>query len=88
MVLPLEEIQVNEQLRIMEEPVEILDREIKQLRRSKILIVKVRWNSKHGPEFTWEREDFMKSKYPQLFAKESTGINKRLNLFWGEKHDY
>ncbi|KAJ9566950.1 hypothetical protein OSB04_002916 [Centaurea solstitialis] len=72
LVLPLEEVQVNEQLHIIEEPVEILDREIKQLRRSKIPIVKVRWNSKHGPEFTWEREDFMKSKYPRFnYAKNS-----------------
>ncbi|KAJ9552775.1 hypothetical protein OSB04_016820 [Centaurea solstitialis] len=60
-VLPLEEIQIDEQLRASEEPIEILDREIKQLRRSRILIVKVRWNSRHGPEFTWEREAFMKS---------------------------
>ena len=45
----------------MEEPVEILDREIKKLKRSKIPIVKVRWNSKRGPEFTSEREDHMKT---------------------------
>ncbi|KAJ9553017.1 hypothetical protein OSB04_017062 [Centaurea solstitialis] len=55
-VLPLEEVQINEQLRITEEPIEIFDREIKQLRRSKIPIVKVRWNSKHGPEFTWSEK--------------------------------
>ncbi|GKF70864.1 hypothetical protein Tco_0203921, partial [Tanacetum coccineum] len=44
----------------MEEPVEILEREFKKLKRSRIAIVKVRWNSKRGPEFTWEREDQMK----------------------------
>ncbi|GJX03602.1 putative reverse transcriptase domain-containing protein [Tanacetum coccineum] len=44
------------------------DREVKSLKRSKIALVKVRWNSKRGPEFTWEREDYMKSKYPQLFV--------------------
>ncbi|KAJ9548153.1 hypothetical protein OSB04_020696 [Centaurea solstitialis] len=68
-VLPLEEIQIDEQLRAAEEPIEILDREIKQLRRSRLPIVKVRWNSRHGPEFTWEREAFMKDKYPHLFTK-------------------
>ncbi|KAJ9541688.1 hypothetical protein OSB04_028194 [Centaurea solstitialis] len=52
MVLPLEEVQINDQLHITEELIEILNREIKQLRRSKIPIVKVRWNSKHGPKFT------------------------------------
>ncbi|GKE00084.1 hypothetical protein Tco_1388067, partial [Tanacetum coccineum] len=44
------------------------DREVKSLKRSRIFLVKVRWNSKRGPEFTWEREDHMKSKYPQLFV--------------------
>ncbi|KAJ9544849.1 hypothetical protein OSB04_024556 [Centaurea solstitialis] len=72
-VLPLEEIQIDEQLRTTEQPIEILDREIKQLRRSKIPIVKVRWNSRHGPEFTWEREAFMKNKYPHLFTKDPGG---------------
>jgi hypothetical protein len=76
LVLPLEEVRVNEQLHVTEEPVEVLDREIKRLRRSKIPIVKVRWNSKHGPEYTWEREDFMKNKYPHLFAKELSRSNK------------
>nr|GFA43759.1 hypothetical protein [Tanacetum cinerariifolium] len=52
----------------VEEPVEIMDRKVKSLKCSKILIVKVRWNSKHGPEFTWEREDHMKAMYPRSFA--------------------
>ncbi|KAJ9567836.1 hypothetical protein OSB04_003802 [Centaurea solstitialis] len=76
-VLSLEEIQVDEQLRTTEEPIEILDRETKQLRCSKIPIVKVRWISRHGPEFTWEREAFMKSKYPHLFTKDSLGSDKK-----------
>ncbi|KAJ9565898.1 hypothetical protein OSB04_001864 [Centaurea solstitialis] len=75
-VLLLEEIQIDEQLRASEEPNDILDREIKQLRRSRIPIVKVRWNSRHGPEFTWEREAFMKSKYPHLFIKNPGNSSK------------
>ncbi|GKF13621.1 putative reverse transcriptase domain-containing protein [Tanacetum coccineum] len=66
--VPLDEIKVDKTLRFIEEPVEIMDREIKSLKRSKISLVKVRWNSKHGPEFIWERKDYMKSKYPQLFV--------------------
>ncbi|GJV77187.1 putative reverse transcriptase domain-containing protein, partial [Tanacetum coccineum] len=66
--VPLDEIKVDKTLCFVEEPVEILDREVKSLKRSKIALVKVRWNSKRGPEFTWEREDYMKSKYPQLFV--------------------
>ncbi|GJW02454.1 hypothetical protein Tco_1561310 [Tanacetum coccineum] len=65
--VPLNEIEIDKTLRFVEEPVEIIDREVKSLKRSRIPLVKVRWNSKHGPEFTWEREDYMKSKYPQLF---------------------
>ncbi|GJW14441.1 putative reverse transcriptase domain-containing protein [Tanacetum coccineum] len=62
--VPLNEIKVDKTLRFVEEPVEIMDHEIKSLKRSKISHVKVRWNSKRGPEFTWESEDYMKSKYP------------------------
>ena len=68
--VPLEEIQVDEQLRFIEEPVEIMDQEVKIMRHSKIPIVKVRWNSRRGPEFTWERKDQMKRKYPHLFEND------------------
>nr|GEZ09002.1 putative reverse transcriptase domain-containing protein [Tanacetum cinerariifolium] len=54
---------------LVKEPVEIVDREIKRLKRSQIPFVKVQWNSKRGPEFTWEREDQFRKKYPHLFAK-------------------
>ncbi|GJZ54392.1 putative reverse transcriptase domain-containing protein [Tanacetum coccineum] len=50
--VPLNEIKVDKTLRFVEEPVKIMDREIKKLKRRKIALVKVRWNSKHGPEFT------------------------------------
>ncbi|GJS60167.1 putative reverse transcriptase domain-containing protein [Tanacetum coccineum] len=62
--VPLDEIKIDKTLRFGEEPVKIMDREVKSLKRGKISLVKVRWNSKRGPEFTWEREDHMKSKYP------------------------
>ncbi|GJU87743.1 putative ribonuclease H-like domain-containing protein [Tanacetum coccineum] len=65
----VEGLQVDDKLHFVEEPVEIMDREVKQLRRSRVLIVKVRWNSRRGPEFTWEREDQFKKKYPHLFTK-------------------
>nr|GFA44418.1 reverse transcriptase domain-containing protein [Tanacetum cinerariifolium] len=51
-----------------EELVEIMDREIKQLKQIRIPIVKVRWNSKRGPKFIWEREDEIRAKYPHLFS--------------------
>ncbi|GJY38703.1 putative reverse transcriptase domain-containing protein [Tanacetum coccineum] len=69
LVIPLEEIQLDDKLNFIEEPVEIMDREVKQLKQSRIPIVKVRWNAHRGPEFTWEREDQFKNKYPHLFSK-------------------
>ncbi|GJT10117.1 putative reverse transcriptase domain-containing protein [Tanacetum coccineum] len=69
LVVPLGGLQVDENLHFVEEPVEIMDREVKQLRRSRVPIVKVRWNSRRGPEFTWEREDQFRKKYPHLFTK-------------------
>ncbi|GKD33490.1 putative reverse transcriptase domain-containing protein [Tanacetum coccineum] len=53
LVIPLEELCIDDKLHF----VEVMDRKIKQLKRSRIPIIKVRWNSKRGPEFTWERED-------------------------------
>ncbi|KAD4585142.1 hypothetical protein E3N88_22743 [Mikania micrantha] len=69
LIVSLEEIQIDEKLQFNEEPVEVMDREVKVLKRSRIPIVKVRWNSQRGPEYTWEREDRMKVKYPYLFSK-------------------
>nr|GEV36058.1 hypothetical protein [Tanacetum cinerariifolium] len=69
LVIPLDEPCIDDKLHFVEEPLEIMDREIKQLKRSRIPIIKVRWNSKRGPEFTWERDDQFKQKYPHLFTK-------------------
>ncbi|GJQ94352.1 putative reverse transcriptase domain-containing protein [Tanacetum coccineum] len=59
----------DDKLQFVEEPIEIMDREVKRLKRSRIPLVKVRWNSRRGPEFTWEREDQFRKKYPHLFTK-------------------
>nr|GEY74368.1 putative reverse transcriptase domain-containing protein [Tanacetum cinerariifolium] len=66
--VPLDEIKVDKALCFVKELVEIMNLEIKKLKRRKIGLVKVRWNSKRGPEFTWEYEDKMRIKYPQLFV--------------------
>ncbi|GKD67620.1 putative reverse transcriptase domain-containing protein [Tanacetum coccineum] len=70
--VPLDEIRVDAKLNFVEEPLEILEREFKKLKRSRISIVKVWWNSKRDLEFTWEREDQMKLKYPHLFSNVSS----------------
>ncbi|GJS52060.1 putative reverse transcriptase domain-containing protein [Tanacetum coccineum] len=65
----LDGLHLDDKLHFVEEPLEIVGREVKRLKRSRIPLVKVRWNSKRGPEFTWEREDQFKKKYPHLFTK-------------------
>ncbi|GJX88429.1 putative reverse transcriptase domain-containing protein [Tanacetum coccineum] len=62
LVIPMKELRLDDKLNFVEEPVEIMDREVKQLKQSRIPIIKVRWNSKRGPEFTWEREDQIRAK--------------------------
>ncbi|GKB72626.1 hypothetical protein Tco_0934038, partial [Tanacetum coccineum] len=58
LIIPMKELQLDDKLNFVEEPVEIMDHEIKHLKR----------NSKRGPEFTWEREDEIHAKYPHLFS--------------------
>nr|GFA75800.1 putative reverse transcriptase domain-containing protein [Tanacetum cinerariifolium] len=65
----LDGLHFDDKLHFVEKPVEIVDREVKWLKQSRIPLVKVRWNSKRGPEFTWEREDQFRKKYPHLFAR-------------------
>ncbi|GJX50596.1 hypothetical protein Tco_0277441 [Tanacetum coccineum] len=83
--MPLDEIQVDAKLNFVEEPVDILEREFKKLKRSRIAIVKVWWNLKRGTKFTWEREDQMKLKYPHLLVIFSQ-LNSGSNFFKGLKN--
>ncbi|GKC75165.1 putative reverse transcriptase domain-containing protein [Tanacetum coccineum] len=72
LAIPLDKIQIDDKLNFIEEPIKIMDREVKRLKQSRIPIMKVRWNSRRGPEFTWEQEDQMKKKYPHIFVKPSS----------------
>nr|GEY52274.1 reverse transcriptase domain-containing protein [Tanacetum cinerariifolium] len=72
LTIPLDEIQTDDKLNFIEEPVEILDQEVKRIKKSRIPILKVHWNSRRGLEFTWEREDQMKKKYHHLFVNPSS----------------
>ncbi|GJT53503.1 hypothetical protein Tco_0988557 [Tanacetum coccineum] len=67
--VPLDEIEINENLGFIEEPIEIVERDVKNLKRRKIPLVKVRWNSRQGAEYTWEHEDQFRMKYPHLFSE-------------------
>ncbi|GJT35976.1 putative reverse transcriptase domain-containing protein [Tanacetum coccineum] len=86
LVILLDEIQIDDKLHFVEEPIKIIDREVKRLKQSRIFIVKVHWNSRRGPEFTWEREDQFQKKYPHLFSKslnapDNTSYALRTKLF-------
>nr|GEU89935.1 putative reverse transcriptase domain-containing protein [Tanacetum cinerariifolium] len=70
LAISLDKVHIDDKLRFVEEPVEVMDREVKRLKRSRIPIIKVRWNSRRGPEFTWERED--------IAAATTSGISHRL----------
>ncbi|GJQ91752.1 hypothetical protein Tco_0002891 [Tanacetum coccineum] len=75
LVIPMKELRLDDKLNFVEEPVEIMDREVKQLKQSRIPIVKVRWNSKRGPEFMWVRENPIHAKYPHLFSNITLASN-------------
>ncbi|GJS06888.1 putative reverse transcriptase domain-containing protein [Tanacetum coccineum] len=75
LAIPLDEIQVDDKLHFIEEPIEIMDREVKRLKQSRIPIVKVHWNYMRGLEFTWEREDQMQKKYPHLFSNSAPVVD-------------
>nr|GFB22558.1 putative reverse transcriptase domain-containing protein [Tanacetum cinerariifolium] len=72
-------IQINERLKTARsrqksyadkrQPIEIVERDVKKLKRRRILLVKLRWNSRQGVEYTWEREDQFWKKYPHLLTE-------------------
>ncbi|XP_070013345.1 uncharacterized protein [Nicotiana sylvestris] len=67
-IVPVETIEVNEELSYEEVPVAILDRQVRKLRNKKIAFVKVLWRNQQVEEATWEAEDKMKKKYQHLFV--------------------
>ncbi|GJX62507.1 putative reverse transcriptase domain-containing protein [Tanacetum coccineum] len=69
LAVSLDGLHIDDKLHFVEEPVEIIDREVKRLKQSCILYVKVRWDSRRGLEFRWEREDQFQKKYSHLFTK-------------------
>ncbi|GJT77268.1 hypothetical protein Tco_1043993 [Tanacetum coccineum] len=79
LAIPLDEIQIDDKFHFIKEPVKIMDREVKHLKQIRIPIVKLRWNSRRGPEFTWEREDQMQ-KVLRGFLLHRSSINNSASL--------
>ncbi|GJW86360.1 hypothetical protein Tco_0161700 [Tanacetum coccineum] len=67
--VPLDEIEIDENLRFVEEPIKMVERDVKKLKRRRIPLVKVRSNSRQGAEYNWEHEDQFQKKYPHLFSE-------------------
>ncbi|GJW49719.1 hypothetical protein Tco_0091070 [Tanacetum coccineum] len=79
--VPLDEIKVDKTFRFVEEPIEIMDREIKKLKRRKITLVKVRWNSKCGPEnwkLRFEHSGGLLAGIHVLFSGRYCGLVRRV----------
>nr|GEW16237.1 hypothetical protein [Tanacetum cinerariifolium] len=74
-VVPMDVIQLDDKLHMIEELVEVVDRNVKRLKQNRIPIIKVYWNLQRGPKFTWEREDQIKKKYPHLFTSKDEKLN-------------
>nr|GEW05347.1 putative reverse transcriptase domain-containing protein [Tanacetum cinerariifolium] len=74
----LEKIKIDDKLYFVEEHGVIVDRQVKKLKRSWIPILKVRWDSRRGAEFTWEREDQFKTK-PAPFCHLIVYCRRQLN---------
>ncbi|GJX13395.1 putative reverse transcriptase domain-containing protein [Tanacetum coccineum] len=75
LVIPIKELRLDDKLNFVEEPVKITDQEVKKLKQIHIPIVKVRWNSKREPKFTWERED----KFRANLHNESVSVSVSVN---------
>ncbi|GJZ81212.1 putative reverse transcriptase domain-containing protein [Tanacetum coccineum] len=76
LAIPLDEIQIDDKLNFIEEPVEIMDHEVKGLKQIRISIMKVRWNSRQGPKFTWS----VKAKCKKSTLIFSLTLHLRLKL--------
>nr|GEU76242.1 hypothetical protein [Tanacetum cinerariifolium] len=77
-VVSIDEIQLDDKLHMIKEPVELVDKEVKRLKQSRIPIVKVRWNSQRGLEFNWDRKDQIK-KVPSSLYKQGRSEEKRIS---------
>ena len=77
-ITPTEEVQVTDDLTYEEVPIAILDRQVKKLRNKEVTSVKVLWRNQQVEEITWEAEEMMKSKYPQLFETKVEAFDAEL----------
>jgi hypothetical protein len=66
--MPLEELQVGEDLTYQEYSVKILDTSKKVTRNNRYRMCKVQWSNHTREEATWEKEDQLKAEFPEIFS--------------------
>ena len=71
-IIRWDSVLLDENLSYEEEPVAILDREVRKLRSREIASIKVQWKNRPVEEATWEKEADMRERYPHLFTDSGT----------------
>nr|GEX64415.1 putative reverse transcriptase domain-containing protein [Tanacetum cinerariifolium] len=87
LAISLDEVHIDDKLCFVEELVEVMDREVKRLKQSRIPIIKFRWNSKRGPEFTWERELGF-GRISVVKGNRETAVKASAGCIWRSKRHY
>ncbi|XP_071917078.1 uncharacterized protein [Coffea arabica] len=91
-VVQPEEIEIDETLTYEKKPVRLLDRKVKELRSKQIPLVKILWKNNGVEEATWEMEEDMKKKYPELFVDQvdvgPTSVISAVNVITVEDFGY
>ncbi|WMV09456.1 hypothetical protein MTR67_002841 [Solanum verrucosum] len=67
LIIPTEDFEIKDILSYEEIPIQILDRQVRKLRKKEVASVKVLWRNQFVEEATWEAEEDMKKRYPHLF---------------------
>ncbi|GKA20230.1 putative reverse transcriptase domain-containing protein [Tanacetum coccineum] len=80
LAVPLDGLHFDDKLQFVEEPIEITDREVKRLKRSRIPLVKVRWNSKRGSRVLMGHEDQFRRNTHILFSKTRPSSSAAISL--------
>ncbi|XP_069144505.1 uncharacterized protein [Solanum lycopersicum] len=81
-IIRWDSVLLDENLSYLEEPVSILDREVRKLRSRDIASIKVQWKNRPVEEATWEKEANMQERYPQLFTDSGTPFRSCLFFLW------
>ena len=73
-IISWDSVLLDENLSYKEEPVAILDREVRKLRSREIASIKCQWKNRPVEEATWEKEADMQERYPHLFTDSGTPL--------------